>query len=175
MVNVNRIVEEIKANGPSLDDKKMRDYGTLTLDHGELRYEKGDKDSPSSWLQNWAIPLDQVAVVAEYTTDEGPFLEDYFAAFVTRDGEPYVVPHGAMTEAFMAAITSSLAFAMTYPLVWSTTWASSIIWPKELAGKELWVTTPVRPSSLIGRIAWFIGIKRFSTELSPEVLRYLER
>jgi hypothetical protein len=32
---------------------------------------------------SWSVPIDTIILIAEYTTDEGPWFDDYFVTFVT--------------------------------------------------------------------------------------------
>jgi hypothetical protein len=55
----------------------------------------------------WTIPIDSLVLIAEYTMNEGPYVEDYFLVFVTSEtGKLYFSTcsfySAGMEEAFAA-------------------------------------------------------------------------
>ena len=54
--------------------------------------------TPDGWLveylvpegdATWSLPVDKITLLAEYTTNEGPYLDDYFLVFVFRSADEW--------------------------------------------------------------------------------------
>ncbi len=126
---------------------------------------------------SFSIPLSEVAIIGEFTTDNGPFTDDWFLVFVPRSG-------GDWFEASMYAdgvdplrqkLSAALGTSIYGPTLFaSTDFASRIVWPSALADRPLFAFTPVTGSSFLRRIklAIFPEIRR---RLSPDALEAIER
>ena len=44
-------------------------------------------------------------------------------------------------------------------LAYSTSWRTNIIWPQQVAGREMWDTVGEVPTTLIGRLKKALGLK----------------
>lgn len=85
----------------------------------------------------WSIRTGDIVLVAEYTTDEGPAVDDYFLVFVTREsGELYYssVTMGATgINTVLEELERQLVGPLELRLFSSRRWASRVVWPQHLA------------------------------------------
>lgn len=114
----------------------------------------------------WSIPLDQLKLIGEYTTDEGPFKDDYFFVFGLNESTVYQVSNTQIEDPllFWNKLNSKLGtFEMGPGLSGSTTWISQIIFPQELKSEKLFETTvEYTRQSTLQRL---FGIKSSTTKL----------
>ncbi len=104
------------------------------------------------------IESDEVAVVGEYTTSEGPELDDHFIVLVTRSGGITSVPINNETSKVAADIEASLGIPLTLGLCNRTDTASRIIFPRSLLDQPLFLfreKVVERPGALRGFISRF--------------------
>jgi hypothetical protein len=98
-------------------------------------YCRGDSTDPG-----WTIRIADVVLVAEYTTDQGPSVDDYFLVFVTREyGELFyssVTMSATGINAALEEIEKHLGGSLELKLSASRRWASRVVWPLHLAGVE---------------------------------------
>ena len=110
----------------------------------------------SAHESHWQIPLDHVVLFAEYTTDEGPLVDDYFLVFVTKVSDtPQFVTASFYSEGLDDVLTHLAAFwnsEIQLTLQGSTDWASRIVWPANLAGHEYFECKEVQPGTFFQRL-----------------------
>ncbi len=86
----------------------------------------------------WRTPLASILVIAEYTTNEGPYVDDYFVEFWSlEDGALLKASssfYAAGIDDAFAGIAAKLKTDFTFGLTGSTEWASRVMWPLELVG-----------------------------------------
>ena len=109
----------------------------------------------------WSIRMNDIVLVAEYTTDDGPAVDDYFLVFVTREaGELFyssVTMSAAGINAVIEALEKVLGGSMELKLSSSRRWASRVVWPPHLANVEYLEAEEVpEPDGLADRL-----IRRF--------------
>ncbi len=136
----------------------------LTIDGDDLVYEPGLQRGLTRGTA-WRVPLYSVRLVGEWTTDEGPYLDDWFIAFYAA--EPFAIfeltvydiaPSAERHEALWSALLQRLGGDARLRFVNSTEWRDRVVWPPELADGPLWDTKPIRRGGAIG---WLHD--RFST------------
>lgn len=125
----------------------------------------------------WSIGLSQIKVIAEYTTTDGPWADDWFIVFLTeRSDQWFQVPVSAkIDETFWAVLCKRLG-CETPCLFASTSWASNVIYPHSLNGRELFevIREDVNPKTFWQK---FFGRKNSSNQrlkLTQEVKKLLE-
>lgn len=141
------------------------DQGTITLEDNTLAFTAEHYD-------NWTVSVDDIAVIGEYTTSEGPWLPDYFWVVVQRQGVWHIVPNGAKNcmDAFRS-LQGRLGGNWKYGLCGSVDIASYTVWPGVLAGKPLFTFTAL-PITGWRRLIFFLG-PDFKIDLTDEVKAYL--
>jgi len=118
--------------------------------------EKRGGSSPEDEEIIWSIEIKNIVLVAEYTTNEGPWLDDYFFVFVTiEDGKPYRSHCTFYSDGSAEALESTGAqfgAPLRPGLCGSTEWASRVIWPTQLEGMNCFDFKHVEPVGLVSRL-----------------------
>lgn len=148
--------------------KRSAGLGQLTLDNKILRYEANQMPYTS-----WSVPMDEVLVIGEYSTDNGPFLEDLFCEFVVNETTWYEVPYDALgVREAMAMLAKALEAELPFELPLSSRFQSRVMWPECLRGVPLFEFRDVRRSLWDRLVRWWYP-SEVESVLSPEVLAYL--
>lgn len=143
--------------------------GRLWLDESGLHYSLSPGDS-------WTIPLGQLLIFGEYTTDHGPFLDDYYFVFITGPETAYCASfYSDGREEFLGDLRTKLGAPFQCKLIGSTQFDSNVLWPEDLAGKPLY-RFEGKPAQGIGmRVMRVLGFGKINVSLSPQVLAKLEQ
>jgi hypothetical protein len=134
---------------------------------GAVRYlrERGD---------GWQLASADIAVVGEYTTADGPFVDDYFFAFVRVDGAVFEASfYAAGGNATLDALGAALGGKITAGLCNSATWRSRVIWPQALENVPLFELRDRGDRSIWHRLQRVVGLGAMHAVLTDEVERYL--
>lgn len=135
--------------------------GRLTLDGDAVIHQHG--------ANVWRLRFADIAVIGEYTTEEGPFLEDWFLVFVPHwlPGwkEAPVYSHGA--DVVLEQLGRVLGSPLRLALASSTQHRSRVLWPSELSGEPLFDFTPMRRRWPWRPLDWLLP--QFSHDLSPRI------
>lgn len=165
--NIDRLLDDIRSGKPVPKTKPDPRSGVLFIEDSRLKYASPDYGS-------WEIPVSEIVAFGEYTTDNGPMIDDWFMVFVTRDldwveasnyceGRDDIRDH--LAEAWK---TEHL-----YGELWGrTNFNSRVIWPEALSGKPLFDFTK-RSQSLWDKIKSF-GEGIIDKELTPAVRNHLQ-
>lgn len=126
-----------------------------------------------------SIELDLVVVIGEYTTAHGPFIDDWFLAFVYKNGDwKEISVYAEGYDELMQYLSTLLGIDLTKAfLANSTNWKSYVRYPVNLERKELFVLIPpkgYKPATTIFRkikLALGFGVygKPWSIDLTEEV------
>jgi hypothetical protein len=119
-----------------------------------------DENVLEYWISDetlvWTVPVRDIVLVAEYTTNQGPTADDYYLVFVWA-------ANGVLrfaTADFYAAgcfetvnlLAKQWGTNLEFGLIHSTDWASRVMWPPELAGQEYFEFREARPKTLGERL-----------------------
>jgi hypothetical protein len=91
----------------------------------------------------WTLDIDKLKVIGEFITSAGPWNDDWFLVFANKLDAGWEVPIEASTKQFWAQLSHKMKQELIPSLAASVTNASRIIYPKELAGEELFRVTAV--------------------------------
>lgn len=137
-------------------------FGSVEIQNGRwLVYKSGI-------LPEWTIGTDEIAVVGEYTNEEGPSHPDYFYVFVRPSGEWHRLPVFARGfDETIRLVANQLGFEPERNLLYKTSFNSRIIWPAVMIGKPLFLFVEHR--------AWWTWLwpGPMWTGLSDEVMAFL--
>ena len=145
--------------------------------------EKSDKESTSGKIRIegdvifWdyedrnllQLDTNNIIAIGEYTNSDGPYFNDWFLTFVTKDGQWQSIPWYAdnineLTQYLSNKFHQDLN--STY-LTNSTEWKSVIRYPLHLKDKPLFTLTPSDtykvPKSFLGKILSSVGFGNFDT------------
>lgn len=100
--------------------------------------------------------LSNIVLMAEYTTNEGPWMDDYFLVFVAADGNTLNIATASFysdgRDEILRNLTQRWVTAIELPLFNSTQWASRVVWPPELVGREYFESKEVEPKTLSDKL-----------------------
>jgi hypothetical protein len=122
---------------------------------------------------SWQIPINEIRCIGEYTNSDGPFADDYFIVFLTKDYTYTGSFYANDCLKVFKDLRLILQYELDLTLACSTNWASNILYPNELAGKPLYSGTYTKPKNTIGKIKEFIAGKEYSLDLPDYVNRIL--
>ena len=115
-------------------------------------------------------------ILGEYTNNDGPFLDDYFLVFVTRAGQSYRASfYCEGRDEFVEAFGTNFGASIVFALVGSTDFASSVLWPSELAGKPLYEFADVPPQGKVGKALHWLRFGSKSVTYSEVVSAALRK
>ena len=117
----------------------------MSLSHGKLGIFGDDIAYYHAGGASWRIPLAEVRVIGEYTNENGP-AGDYFFGFVTQDRWYEASFYAEGAHEFLEELGERLGFELTLYLNNSTTFASRILWPEHLAGRDFLDHSPPTPA-----------------------------
>jgi hypothetical protein len=121
------------------------------------------------------IDVNNIVVIGEYTNTNGPWFDDWFITFVTKDGNWQSIPwyvenRDQLTHFLCNQFQSDLNVSF---LTSSTIWDSVVRFPATLKGQKLFITTPSDkykvPKSLLDKIVSSIGFGSFDTSFTVDI------
>jgi hypothetical protein len=151
-------------------DGKKKDRATIAVLEDALEY----RDESGHLL--WHIKSESIVLVAEYTTNEGPFGDDWFLVFAVANKNPWFFTCSVYSEGAERALEFLQArFGATPKLTNSTEWKSAVLWPKTIAGAPLIEFSQREPHNWRERLrTWYDGPVK-EPHLSVAVGEYLHR
>jgi hypothetical protein len=98
---------------------------------------------------NWSLPIADVRVLAEFTNEAGPHLDDYFFLFVTSDASSWYCAsfYADGRDKFLEELGSKLGTKLQCGLCNSTSFKSRVMWPVNLEGTPLFEFEPQIPTA----------------------------
>lgn len=146
-----------------------KDRPTLAVSEGVLEYRDERRHL------RWRLKPENIALVAEYTTNEGPFGDDWFLVFAVANKTPYFMTCSVYSDGSDEALKFlRTRFAIEPRLTNSTEWKSVVLWPKEIEGSPLIEFSQRESRNWRERFrAWFDGCINQS-HLSAAVHQYLQ-
>ena len=100
----------------------------------------------------WTVQVDDIVLMAEYTTNGGPWLDDYFLVFVSIESERPIFAtasfYGEGCDAVIEGLAGRWNADVSLSLASSTDWKSRIVWPPSLAEQEYFEAREVQPDTL---------------------------
>lgn len=165
--DMDRLMENVRAGTPIPKSKPDPKSGALSLKDSRLSYASPD-------YSNWQIPLREIIAFGEYTTDNGPYIDDWFMVFVTRDFNWVEASnYCAGREEVRDALAKHWRVESLYgDLVFSTDFSSRVIWPTRIAGKPLFDFVE-RPQSFVEKVK-SLGIGLIDKDITSEVRQNLQ-
>jgi hypothetical protein len=125
-----------------LEHMNVEDYaGHVYLEEGILRF--------SSMAEKWELEVANIEAIIEYTTEEGPYMCDYFLVMIDRNCYEYRLPTEAKCfSEVLQRLEVRLGFKLRMSLTFSTNFRSRVLFPEDLFGQEGYVLKKM-PRNLI--------------------------
>lgn len=165
--DIDRLMEDARAGKPIPETKPDPKSGVLCIDGQTLSYTSPD-------YGNWQIPIAEVVTFGEYTTNNGPYIDDWFLVFVTTDfnwveASNYCDGCDAIRDELaehwgVESLRGELSF--------STDFNSRALWPTEIAGEPLFDFVG-RPQSVWQKITSF-GIGLIDKDITKQLRTHLQ-
>lgn len=140
------------------------DKGRLVLDAGAISFTRGRGIV-------WTVPLDRLRVIGEYTTDGGPWFDDYFIVFVAANPFETLVAPVEAEGALLAELSDHLGIALSHGLANRSDLASRVLWPPEIRDRPLFDVHQVPRSPSLWSRAKGVLSPRIALEPTAEVRR----
>jgi hypothetical protein len=143
--------------------------GVLCFDGSLISYT-------SQHYGSFSLPLSEIAVIGEFTTDNGPVIDDWFLVFVRRTGGEWfeASEYAVGTQDVLQRLSTVLGDSLRAGLSNSMDFSSRILWPTALADRPLFTFSPVTASTFLRRIKPSM-LPQVSHSLSPDALSAIER
>jgi hypothetical protein len=138
--------------------------GVVRLDGTGVRYTLRDRGSV-------VISLDEVGVIGEYTTENGPLVDDWFLVLVCKEGTGWfeISMYAEGIPELFRQLSAALGAIIEMGLANKTDFSSHIIWPPSIAGRPLFHFTPVAARSVFHWLKLAI-IPEIRRRLTPDAL-----
>ncbi|HLJ88971.1 MAG TPA: hypothetical protein VKZ53_19280 [Candidatus Angelobacter sp.] len=151
----------------------MADKYSLQVGNSVLEYRD------TAGALRWSLPAKSVVLIAEYTTNEGPYVDDYFLVFTTvEDGTLYSSTCSFYADGVfdtLKTLQEHLGAPIQLGLAASTEWRSRVVWPADMADVEYFTFKDVPAKSLFDRIKAKIVGPTQEYAISMAIREYLER
>jgi len=115
-------------------------------------YCYGDKHEKKLLLERepiWSVEIRDIVLVAENTTDEGPYCDDYFLIFATKSCIYRSTFYAEGLDAVFETLDERFSMPLRLQFSSSTHWASRVIWPAHLEGSDYFQFTEVKPNNIV--------------------------
>ncbi|WP_395740840.1 hypothetical protein [Prosthecobacter sp.] len=161
------LLEDVRAGNPIPKTEPDPKSGALSINGSTLVYASPDYGS-------WQILISEIAAFGEYTTENGPMIDDWFMVFVTND---FNWVEASNYCSGCDGVRDQLAKhwgaeGLCGSLALSTNFSSRAIWPVTIAGKPLF-TFIERHQSTWDKVGSF-GVGLIDKDLTPEVRQSLQ-
>jgi hypothetical protein len=92
----------------------------------------------------WTVNLADVRLIGEYTTENGPFVGDYFLVFLTAEQSGWYEAslYATGLDSFLTELGVALGAPIRLALCGSTDWKTRAFWPPSVEGEPLLITVP---------------------------------
>jgi hypothetical protein len=129
------------------------------------------------------IDSDNIAVIGEYTTEEGPWFDDWFLAFVDKSGIwQSISMYSDCIDRATQFLSDKFEMDLTKThLAASTVWCSYVTYPLHLTSKAIFKLTEgdnyKAPKNYLNKLQYALGLGDFDTsrniDLTDEIKAYL--
>ncbi len=125
----------------------------------------------------WGLSVDDLVLVAEYTTRDGPLADDYFLIFCTvEDGKALFATCSFYVDGrdeVLSVIGEMLGSSLNLQLCGSAELDSNVLWPAELAGQKYFRFQKAEPRKLRERLREVVLGPAVEMFLSDPVQQYV--
>ncbi len=105
------------------------------------------------------IVMSDVRLIGEYTTGEGPVIDDWFMVFyMSKDDCKQISLYVKGREEMLQLLSECMGSVVAPRLVGSTSWETTLLWPPEVAGQAMWNVEHLPPETLVEKLKAFLGM-----------------
>ncbi|HET6841980.1 MAG TPA: hypothetical protein VFK06_09880 [Candidatus Angelobacter sp.] len=135
--------------------------------------------SDDSGTTRWSLQIEDIVLMAEYTTNEGPWGDDYLFVFVTvEENKLYFATCSFYADGrddALARLQERLGSPIALVLTDSTEWNSRVLWPPEMARREYFTFTQVPAETLRDKAKQWLSGPAHEYVISRTVRDYLQQ
>jgi len=91
---------------------------------------------------SWELPISEIALIGEYSTQEGPGSEDHFICIIDKEGNRYDVGADEGATRLLSELSIALGVHLEPKLILNTDFNSCILYPCSAHGSPLFVRPP---------------------------------
>jgi len=147
--------------------RALNQSGQITLEGDIIVYALSEREA-------WRVPVADVRVIGEFTTANGPFVDDYFFVFIARDQSFEASFYAEGRDTLLAELGHRLCHELQAGLCHSTSLASRVLWPARFEGHPLFDFLPEEPASnILGKLRQRM-LPRVHMHFTDEVRKALE-
>jgi hypothetical protein len=115
-------------------------------------------------------------VLGEYTTDEGPYLDDHFIVIAIAPSRFFEYSVGSSRcEEVLSYLKENLDVRVQFTLSNSTEWRSTVLYPDELRGHAFFTSHCCDSKGLTGRLQGLIHKRTRQADVSQLITDYLAK
>lgn len=144
----------------------------VTNPSGTIAVE-GDTIVFASPPNSWRLEVADLVALGEYTTPDGPYLEDYWLVFLSPTGYKLAPFYATGCESFLDWLRQRLGHNFRCHLAGSTDYASNVLWPSSIAGQPFFDFNECHPKSIGEHIKRVFSGRTFIMQLSEKILALL--
>ena len=121
------------------------------------------KDSQVLFTQNGTelarISISDIKLIGEYTTANGPFVDDWFIVFMTS-AEKWIQisEYTAGMQEVLKELSTLFKAEIVGSLFASISWKTNVIWPAGIEGAEMWDLQIQPPVTLVQKLKTWVGL-----------------
>lgn len=122
------------------------------------------------------IPIDQIKLIAEYTTTNGPFRDDWFLLIYNDKAECFEISmYAENIQEMMSELGELMDFKLFGTLYASVDWISNIHYPTEFSGEKLWKVVKTEKKSILDKLKSLLGINKVKLKLTKTAKKIINR
>jgi hypothetical protein len=116
------------------------------------------------------INIEEIKVIGEYTTANGPFIDDWFYLYILGTNDiRQISAYAQGTKEVLTKLGEKLNIDLKPRLVASTKWETNILWPTDLVGQKVFKEISTEPSEFIEKVKAKLGLADKKWDLTENV------
>jgi hypothetical protein len=137
-------------------------------------YHDRQENESSERTLSWSVEIGDILLIAEYTTNEGPFCDDYFLVFLTKHYIYQCSFYAEGTNTIIEKLSKIFNRQLQPRLCNFTDWKSSVIWPIQFEGNEYFEFNEVVPNSNLSKIRKLVLGSQLEYKIAQPIRKFLE-
>jgi hypothetical protein len=123
----------------------------------------------------WSFEASSLLLLAEYTTESGPLVDDhYLLFFVAGGGSCQASFHSEGVELALRRLSDALGAPIEPRLCNSTGFTSGVLWPDDFRGQGLFAPSSETDPGKRGVISTMFGLESILCDVREEIRKWLQ-
>jgi hypothetical protein len=136
------------------------------------------QDDKVVWTINgqpmYQIPVSDIKIIGEFTTSDGPFLDDWFLTIITHDAWLEIPMHVNGMGQCITDLEKKLKTSLNYQLANSASWKTRIMFPDGAKDQELYDIIDIGSKTFWNRVKKIFGLQSSARKLSDKAQKILK-